>query len=334
MHYPSVSVVIITYNEERNIGGCLESVLSIEYLREKYEVIVVDSSIDATSSIVKRYPGVKLINSPEKNFALSRNIGVAHAQYNLIAFTDADCRVPKDWLRILVGNFNNGEIAGVGGNAYPPPGSKYLGKCIACLGLPAGGAIGLDAHLKEVDGSVNTLSTCNAIFKKEAIIGVGGFDERLIYGCEDEDIINRMREKGLRVKYDINSYVFHNTRDNIWDFFKWSFRRGIADYNVRQPSILKITRDPFSLLWPLIGISVLTLLGSINLMIIPLSLLLLYFLLLGGMFLGTKKFRLLISRRKKIKIDLVSIFSVIPALFYLRRVGMNAGKMWGRVRWS
>ena len=97
-----VSVVVITYNEEQSITNCLASILAIDY--PTFEVIVVDASADDTGRLVKaiKDPRLRYRWSQKKGFGRQRNVGIGMAQFPLIAFTDADCIVPQDWLSILV----------------------------------------------------------------------------------------------------------------------------------------------------------------------------------------------------------------------------------------
>ena len=57
MEYPFVSVVVGIRNEERFIEECIESLLSLDYPQDSYEIIIVDGmSTDRTRDIVQKYP--------------------------------------------------------------------------------------------------------------------------------------------------------------------------------------------------------------------------------------------------------------------------------------
>ena len=93
-----ISVVIPTYNEENNIEKCLLALENQTIARDRYEIIVVDGqSTDQTVKIAKKYSD-KVIMQKTRWIAGARNDGVAVAKGDIIAMTDADCVVSKDWL--------------------------------------------------------------------------------------------------------------------------------------------------------------------------------------------------------------------------------------------
>ncbi|MDE2025328.1 MAG: glycosyltransferase family 2 protein [Patescibacteria group bacterium] len=92
-----VSVVIPVYNEERYLRACLKSIFAQEEMPD--EVIVVDNnSTDKSVEIAKEFP-VKLVHEKHQGISWTRNKGFNTAAYDIIARTDADTRVPKNWIK-------------------------------------------------------------------------------------------------------------------------------------------------------------------------------------------------------------------------------------------
>ncbi|MBN2854323.1 glycosyltransferase [Patescibacteria group bacterium] len=99
-----ISVIVPVFNGEKFIGECLKSILSQDY--ENFELIVVDNnSNDKTSKIVQdlatQYQKIIYIFESRRSRGAARNAGVLAARGDLIAMTDADCLVPKDWLKLM-----------------------------------------------------------------------------------------------------------------------------------------------------------------------------------------------------------------------------------------
>lgn len=84
---PKISAVITTYNEERNIGDCIESLLWCD------EIVVVDSfSTDRTPEIAKSYEKVRFFQRPYYGSASQKNWAMDQTQYEWILIFDADER--------------------------------------------------------------------------------------------------------------------------------------------------------------------------------------------------------------------------------------------------
>jgi len=100
-----ISVVVPTYNEERNIEKCLKSLSEQTIPRESFEVIVVDGqSKDRTTEIAKKF-AEKVIQQVSKGVGGARNDGVRIAEGNIIATTDADCEANNQWLETILEEF-------------------------------------------------------------------------------------------------------------------------------------------------------------------------------------------------------------------------------------
>ena len=110
---PEVSVIVPSLNEERNIEGCLVSLI-LQATTASYEIIVVDSSSDTTSRIVlERFPTVVLISSERRlSCGEAKNVGLRFARGRKILFTDADIRVPFDWVQKMADHLERCDIAG------------------------------------------------------------------------------------------------------------------------------------------------------------------------------------------------------------------------------
>src|SRR5260370_7342149 len=98
---PKVSVVVASYNAERTLRACLDSLERLNY--PDYEVILVDDgSTDATPQVASAHPKARSI-CHEKNLGLSvaRNTGTAAAPGEIIPFPAPHCRADEYWLHIL-----------------------------------------------------------------------------------------------------------------------------------------------------------------------------------------------------------------------------------------
>src|SRR5690349_17695325 len=99
---PRVSVVVPVRNGAHVLEACLRALLSQDYPRERYDVLVVDNgSADGSPEIASRM-GVRTLFEPMAGAGPARNRGVQAAETELVAFTDSDCEPHSGWLRALI----------------------------------------------------------------------------------------------------------------------------------------------------------------------------------------------------------------------------------------
>lgn len=111
---PKVSVIVPVKNGGAKIQGLLDSLMQVDYPKEKLEIIVVDgNSSDDTREVVSRYE-VKLLTEEKRGINGARNTGVKHSEGDIVVFTDSDCVVPKYWIKKIVEDFQDSKVGCVG----------------------------------------------------------------------------------------------------------------------------------------------------------------------------------------------------------------------------
>lgn len=105
-----ISVIIPARNEEKNIGALLDALQKQTYPKELFEVIIIDdNSTDQTTSIVRLYPHIKLIQLEEEGINSYKKkaieTGIARASGEMIVATDADCIFDPRWLQTIAGYY-------------------------------------------------------------------------------------------------------------------------------------------------------------------------------------------------------------------------------------
>ncbi len=122
-----VSIVVPVRNEEQTISEMLDSLLEIDYPHELLEIIIVnDQSVDRTREIAKTYVGrfhcnYRVLDVDESDgptsLAKTRPLmkGLDQAQGEFILMTDADCVIPRNWVRGVVSQFTEdvGMVCGI-----------------------------------------------------------------------------------------------------------------------------------------------------------------------------------------------------------------------------
>ena len=218
-----VSVILCTYNRCALLPLALESVLeSVVPESLQWELLIVDNnSPDRTRQIVEtysaRFPGkihYLFERTPGKSNAL--NLGIRHAQGEILAFMDDDVRVDREWLvKISSPLLQSGNYAGVGGRIVPPKDFVPPGW------LPVSGPYSLGGILAFFDFGESAVPLTeppfgtNMAFRKSMFETYGGFRADLgpcpgteIRG-EDTEFGRRLLNASERLWYEPAAIVYH-----------------------------------------------------------------------------------------------------------------------------
>lgn len=116
---PTVSIVISAYNEAKSIAAKLDNILSLQYPRDRLEVVIAsDGSTDGTEAIVERYKehAVKLLSLPRVGKAAALNAAVNASSGEILVFSDANSMYKADAIQELARPFGDPNVGGVAGN--------------------------------------------------------------------------------------------------------------------------------------------------------------------------------------------------------------------------
>lgn len=249
-NYPSISVILATYNSGDSIKECLESLFSQDYPKEKIELIIADGgSKDNTLNIVSNYKH-KLIKIPEDKQEAEYNKGVAlsFAKNEILLFIDHDNVMPhKNWLKKMVKPFSeNKEICGVEVLRFAyRPSDNILDRYFALIGGvdPVPYYLGKDARLSYAFDKYNLLGESKDMgsyflvrFFKDKIptLGANGAMLRrdlLKFAKSDPenffhiDINYDLIKKGFNTYAFVKDEIIHYKKTRFIDFIKFLIRR-------------------------------------------------------------------------------------------------------------
>lgn len=218
--WPSISVVVCSYNGGRTIGECLEGVSRLEY--PDFEVVVVDDgSTDATAQIAGAND-VRLISTQNRGLSEARNTGMRAATGEIVAYIDDDTRPDPHWLTYLAAGFLRSDHAGIGGPNVSPTGDGFVADCVAC-------APGNPVHVLLSDTEAEHIPGCNMAFRKDYLEALGGFDARFRVAGDDADLCWRMRDEGWTLGFAPAAMVWHHRRGTLSDYWRQQKGYGRAD---------------------------------------------------------------------------------------------------------
>jgi glycosyltransferase involved in cell wall biosynthesis len=195
---PSVLIVIPTLNEEKHIGRCLETLMKLDYPKDRVRICVVDSFSTDRTTLIAASHGVKVMRIERKTIAFSRNEVALNTDDEFVAFLDADCLPAPWWMQTALKHFATPEVVAVGSYySILESESNALQTVWSQLCRDA----------STVVHDVDWLPSGNLIVRGAAFRDSGGFNESLVT-CEDVDLGIRLRQYG-RIVCDPNVVVYH-----------------------------------------------------------------------------------------------------------------------------
>jgi glycogen(starch) synthase len=209
---PSISIVINTDNRLSFLKRALCSLRYLDY--ENFEVCVVyGPSDDGTKEYLARYGnGIKLAACPQRNLSQSRNIGIAIAAGDVVAFIDDDAVPEAEWLTDLAKSYANSEVGAAGGFVYDNTGTAFQAKFVTTdrRGYP-------NSHWSEAASQRNFpfsaefphLLGTNCSFRRSVLIEIGGFDEEYEYFLDETDVCCRINDAAHRIDQRSDAFVHH-----------------------------------------------------------------------------------------------------------------------------
>ncbi len=195
------SVVVPAHDEADVLGAALDALLDQD-VDTAYEVLVVDNASTDATAVVARDRGVRVVAEPRRGVCRARQTGVEAARGELIASTDADSVVPRDWLRRLDAAFAADPtlVAVAGPCRYVDP------PWWAAVFPPA--FFVLVARLHATTGRLLYLTATNVAFRRD---GFPGYDVRLTQGGDEVDLRRRLQAWGP-VAWDARNVVATSSR--------------------------------------------------------------------------------------------------------------------------
>ncbi|MEP7382685.1 MAG: glycosyltransferase [Gemmatimonadota bacterium] len=255
VHAPSITVVVCTRDRPDSLVHCLASLLELDY--PEFEVVVVDNapSSDATARLVARMceedcrARALLLHvvEPTPGLDWARNRGASSARHAIIAFTDDDVRVDRDWLRAIGQGFANDEVECVTGLVVP--GELETDAQVFFEDFYGGMGKGMRSrefrqHWMDERARIGAHHVgvgANLSLRRDWLRRLGGFDTALdvgtpSHGGGDLDILHRTLAAGGVVRYDAEAIVRHYHRRSMA-----ALRRQLRD-NGRAFGVYLLTR--------------------------------------------------------------------------------------------
>jgi glycosyltransferase involved in cell wall biosynthesis len=210
------SIIIPARNEQAHIGRCLDSLLNLDWVRNEYEIIVVDNGSEDMTVHIARERNAKVYVKPGLTVAALRNFGADAASGEILAFLDADCTVHENWLRNAAVYLNSTDVACFGSPPVAPHDSTWVQRAW------------FQVRRKKTQGDSEWLESMNMFVRRYTFLAAGGFNEELAT-CEDYDLSLRLKRIGGLFADERIVAVHHGEATTIRQFFRKEIWRGTGN---------------------------------------------------------------------------------------------------------
>jgi cellulose synthase/poly-beta-1,6-N-acetylglucosamine synthase-like glycosyltransferase len=231
--FPRVTIIIPARNEEEHILECLSSLLEQDYPAGLLEILVIDGmSEDRTARQVQEFsilhPRIKLLPNPRRIIPSALNIGIAHAEGEIVMRADAHTRYESDYVRLSVELLQTTDAANVGGVIFPI-GRGFIGRVIAAAVCSPFG-IG-NAYYRFARKRMWVDTVAFGCWRKKTLVDLGGYNENYSAN-EDYELNYRLRASGGKILLDPRLKCQYIPRDSLPKIFRQYFSYGL--YKVRM----------------------------------------------------------------------------------------------------
>lgn len=255
-HYPSVTIIVPCWNEEKTVTKTIESLLDLNYPKTKLAIFIVDDgSTDHTWNIIQKYltnPQITLIKKENGGKHTAVNLGITRATTDLIGCLDADSFVEKNALHEIARAFNEDPEM----MAAIPTIIIHEPKTI--LQQMQKTEYHSVAFLKRMLSSLDAISVAPgpfSIFRKEVFQKIGLYEKA--HNTEDMEIALRMQSHHMRIRNVHTAHVYTSGPKTLYTLYRqrlrWAYGgiKNILDYRFmlfrRKYGMLGMITLPLSL---------------------------------------------------------------------------------------
>ena len=210
------SLIINTTDRAESLRTLLRALEHQSY--PHFEVIVVvGPTRDNTLSVLAEYQGrLHLLRCPQANLGQSRNIGLAAAGGDIVAYVDDDAVPCRRWLEQLAQLFQNPNLDATGGVVYlahpnQPTIQHRIGIASSLAEQVDVRTSWLDSVLPSGNGVqwIGRMMGTNMAFRRDALLEIGGFDEFYEWVYDDTDVAIRLVNAGKIVHPVREAVMYH-----------------------------------------------------------------------------------------------------------------------------
>ncbi len=224
--HPSISVILPILNEEAHLKGAIDSILSQDYQGKTEVILAVGPSQDRTLEIAQQISQqdsrVVIVDNPTGRTAAGLNLALKKSESPVIVRVDGHAQIPGNYLSLVVEILNKTGAVNVGGVMAAVGTTAFENAVAGAMRSP----LGVGASRFHTGGEAGVVDTVYlGAFRREALLAIGGFDERFTR-AQDWELNFRLRENGGVIYFDPRLHVTYRPRSTVKALAKQYFEYG------------------------------------------------------------------------------------------------------------
>lgn len=221
--YPSVAIMVPCWNEEKTVHGTIESLLALEYPKDKLKLVIVDDgSTDTTWDEILRYkdhPQINIFHKENGGKHTAVNYGIEHTDSAFVGCLDADSYVAPDALKCIMAMYEkNPSIMAVAPSIIIHQPRTILQRAQKI-------EYNMGIYIKKMLAYMNAIHVTPgpfSIFRREVFEKIGGFKKA--HNTEDMEIAYRMQENHMKIDHCHTAQVYTVAPDTFIKLYKQRLR--------------------------------------------------------------------------------------------------------------
>jgi len=219
-------VILPIRNEEKYLADAVSAILAQHYDGKLEVILAVAPSTDKTLEIAQQLhindPRVVIVDNPTGRTAAGLNLAIAASQYSIIVRVDGHSNIPSNYCQLVSEILEKTGAVNVGGVMAAEGQSLFQRSVARAMRSP----LGVGASRFHIGGSAGEVDTVYlGAFRKEALVAIGGFDERFTR-AQDWELNFRLRQAGGVIYFDPRLIVTYRPRSTIKALAKQYFEYG------------------------------------------------------------------------------------------------------------
>jgi len=254
-----ISVILPVLNEEMYLADSVGAILNQNFEGALEIILAIGPSQDKTMEIARKLQRedsrVVIVENPSGRTAAGLNLAIAASSYSIIVRVDGHSNIPVNYCQLAFQILKDTGAVNVGG-IMDAVGQSIFEKSVArAMRSPLG--VGASRfHTGGAPGEVDTVYL--GVFRKEALLSVGGFDERFTR-AQDWELNFRLRELGGAVYFDPRLIVTYRPRSTIValarQYFQYGRWRRVVSRRHKGTINYRYLAPPFTVLATLISLA-------------------------------------------------------------------------------